>query len=171
MGNKVFNWTRRRMDDPSLSPGGAAWNKYTRTANYARWAYYDGNSGNKDVWNVYVAPGADASIPRIDNLHNNYNSRVSDRYVEDASFLRIKNITITYSLPKSAVKKMHMQEFRISANIQNLWTFTGYTGYDPEVGSQNGQYSMTGQGMLMYGVDTGRVPSPRTIIFGVEVIF
>ena len=171
VGNKVFNWTRRRMDDPSLSPGGAAWNKYTRTAHYARWAYYDGNSGNKDVWNVYVAPGADASIPRIDNLHNNYNSRVSDRYVEDASFLRIKNITITYSLPKSAVKKMHMQEFRISANIQNLWTFTGYTGYDPEVGSQNGQYSMTGQGMLMYGVDTGRVPSPRTIIFGVEVIF
>ena len=171
VGNKVFNWTRRRMDDPSLSPGGAAWNKYTRTANYARWAYYDGNSGNTDVWNVYVAPGADASIPRIDNLHGNYNSRVSDRYVEDASFLRIKNITVTWSLPKSAVKKMHMQEFRISANIQNPWTFTGYTGYDPEVGSQNGQYSMTGQGMLMYGVDTGRVPSPRTIIFGVEVIF
>jgi len=171
IGNKVFNWTRRRMDDPSLTPGGAAWNKYTRTANYARWAYYDGNSGNTDVWNVYVAPGADPSIPRIDNLHNNYNSRVSDRYVEDASYLRLKNITITYSFPKTLANKLHMSELRVSANIQNLWTFTGYTGYDPEVGSQNGQYSMTGQGMLMYGVDTGRVPSPRSVIFGIEANF
>ncbi|MBR1388145.1 MAG: TonB-dependent receptor [Prevotella sp.] len=171
VGNKVFNWTRRRMDDPSLTPGGAAWNKYVRTSNYAKWAYYDGNSGNLDVWNVYVAPGADPSIPRIDNLHNNYNSRVSDRYVEDASYLRIKNVTLTYTLPKNLSKKFYMQEVRLSANIQNVYTFTGYTGYDPEVGSQNGQYSMSGQGMLMYGVDTGRVPAPRSVIFGIEATF
>ena len=171
VGNKVFNWTRRRMDDPSLTPGGAAWNKYVRTSNYAKWAYYDGNSGNLDVWNVYVAPGAAPSIPRIDNLHNNYNSRVSDRYVEDASYLRIKNVTLTYTLPKNLSKKFYMQEVRLSANIQNVYTFTGYTGYDPEVGSQNGQYSMSGQGMLMYGVDTGRVPAPRSVIFGIEATF
>ena len=171
VGNKVFNWTRRRMDDPSLTPGGAAWNKYTRTAGYARWAYYDGNSGNTDVWNVYVASGSNPSIPRIDNLHNNYNSRVSDRYVEDASYLRLKNITVTYTMPKDFAKKLHMSQLRVSANVQNLWTLTRYTGYDPEVGSQNGQYSMTGQGMLMYGVDTGRVPSPRSVIFGIEANF
>ena len=171
VGNKVFNWTRRRMDDPSLTPGGAAWNKYKRTGNYARWAYRDGNSGNQDVWNVYVAPGADPSIPRIDNMHSNYNSRVSDRYVEDASYLRIKNITLTYSVPKNTLKKYHLSELRFSCNIQNVWTLTGYTGYDPEVGSQNGQYSMTGQGMLMYGVDTGRIPSPRSIILGIDATF
>lgn len=171
VGNKVFNWTRRRMDDPSLTPGGAAWNKYVRTANYAKWAYIDGNSGNLDVWNVYVAPGAEPSIPRIDNLHNNYNSRVSDRYVEDASYLRIKNITLTYNVPKNLLKKYHLSDLRLSANIQNVCTLTGYTGYDPEVGSQNGQYSMSGQGMLMYGVDTGRVPSPRSFIFGIEATF
>lgn len=171
VGNKVFNWTRRRMDDPSLTPGGAAWNKYVRTANYAKWAYVDGNSGNLDVWNVYVAPGAEPSIPRIDNLHNNYNSRVSDRYVEDASYLRIKNITLTYNVPKNLLKKFHLSDLRLSANIQNVCTLTGYTGYDPEVGSQNGQYSMSGQGMLMYGVDTGRVPSPRSFIFGIEATF
>ena len=171
VGNKVFNWTRRRMDDPSLTPGGAAWNKYTRTGSYARWAYHDGNSGNLDVWNVYVAEGAEPSIPRIDNLHSNYNSRVSDRYVEDASYLRIKNITLTYNVPKQLLKKYYLSDLRLSANIQNVWTLTGYTGYDPEVGSQNGQYSMTGQGMLMYGVDTGRVPAPRSIIFGIEAKF
>lgn len=171
VGNKVFNWTRRRMDDPSLTPGGAAWNKYVRTGNYAKWAYADGNSGNLDVWNVYVADGAEPSIPRIDNLHNNYNSRVSDRYVEDASYLRIKNITLTYNVPKKLLKKYHLSDLRLSANVQNVYTFTGYTGYDPEVGSQNGQYSMSGQGMLMYGVDTGRVPSPRSFIFGIEATF
>jgi len=171
VGNKVFNWTRRRMDDPSLTPGGAAWNKYVRTGNYARWAYHDGNSGNLNVWNVYVAEGAEPSIPRIDNLHSNYNSRVSDRYVEDASYLRIKNITLTYSIPKKYCKKLYMQDLRLSANIQNVATITGYTGYDPEVGSQNGQYSMSGQGMLMYGVDTGRVPAPRSVIFGIEATF
>ena len=171
VGNKVFNWTRRRMDDPSLTPGGAAWNKYVRTANYAKWVYYDGNSGNLGVWNVYVAEGAEPSIPRIDNLHQNYNSRISDRYVEDASYLRIKNITLTYNVPKKVLKKYYLTDLRLSANVQNVWTLTGYTGYDPEVGSQNGQYSMSGQGMLMYGVDTGRVPAPRSVIFGIEATF
>ena len=171
VGNKVFNWTRRRMDDPSLTPGGAAWNKYVRTSNYAKWDYYDGNSGNTNVWNVFVAPGAEPSIPRIDNLHNNYNSRVSDRYVEDASYLRIKNITLTYNVPKKFIKRYYLSDLRFSINIQNVWTLTSYTGYDPEVGSQNGQYSMTGQGMLMYGVDTGRVPAPRSVIFGIEATF
>ncbi len=171
VGNKVFNWTRRRMDDPSLTPGGAAWNKNVRTGNYARWDYHDGNSGNLDVWNVYVAPGAEASIPRIDNLHNNYNSRVSDRYVEDASYLRIKNITLSYTVPKKLIKKYYLSDLRLSVNVQNVYTFTPYTGYDPEVGSQNGQYSMTGQGMLMYGVDTGRIPAPRSVIFGIEATF
>ena len=171
VGNKVFNWTRRRMDDPSLTPGGAAWNKYVRTGNYAKWAYYDGNSGNQDIWNIYVAEGAEPSIPRIDNLHSNYNSRVSDRYVEDASYLRIKNVTLTYNVPKKLIKKYYLSDLRLSCNVQNVWTLTGYTGYDPEVGSQNGQYSMTGQGMLMYGVDTGRVPAPRSVIFGIEANF
>ena len=172
VGNKVFNWTRRRMDEPSLI-GGAASNKYARTRNYAQWAYYDGNSGNQDVWNVYVAPGADPSETRIDNTHSNFNMRVSDRYVEDASYLRIKNIVLAYSVPKSVIKKFYLQNLKLSANIQNVYTFTGYTGYDPEVGSQNGQnsYSFTGQGMLMYGVDTGKVPSPRTILFGIEATF
>lgn len=170
VGNKVFNWTRRRMDEPSLI-GGAASNKYPRAGAYAQWAYYDGNSGNQNVWNVYVASGADDSMSRIDNTHNNFNSRVSDRYVEDASYLRIKNIVLSYSFNPKKLKKYYLQGLKLSANIQNVYTFTGYTGYDPEVGSQNGQYSMSGQGMLMYGVDTGKVPSPRSFIFTLDATF
>ncbi len=170
VGNKVFNWTRRRMDEPSMLQGYIA-NKFARVGNYAHWAYADGNSGNTDVWNVYVAPGADDSMPRIDSNHSNYNSRVSDRYVEDASYLRIKNIVLSYSLPKKWIRKVYLQNLNVSFNVQNVCTFTGYTGYDPEVGSQNGQYTMQGQGMLMYGVDTGKVPSPRAFIFGIDATF
>lgn len=170
VGNKVFNWQRRQMDEPSLLSGSVT-NKFTRVNNYAKWAYRDGNPGNQDVWNVYVVEGADPSETRIDNNHGNYNSRVSDRYVEDADYLRIKNIVLSYSFPRSICKKLMLQSLKLSGNVQNVYTFTGYTGYDPEVGSQNGQYSMSGQGMLMYGVDTGRVPSPRSFIFTLEATF
>lgn len=170
IGNKVFNWTRRRMDEPSMISGSVS-NKYMRVRNYAKWAYYDGNSGNLNVWNVHVADGADDSMPRIDSQHNNFNSRVSDRYVEDASYLRIKNIVIVYDVPKRWIRNAYIKSLRISANMQNLYTFTGYTGYDPEVGSQNGQFSMSGQNMLLYGVDTGSVPSPRSFIIGIQATF
>lgn len=145
VGNKVFNWTRRQMDEPSLLSGSIT-NKYARTLGFARWSYYDGNSGNDNVWNVYIAPDTDPSVTRIDNEHGNYNSRVSDRYVEDASYLRIKNIVLSYSFPRNSVKKLYLQSLKLSASVQNIYTFTGYTGYDPEVGSTNGQYSMSGTG-------------------------
>lgn len=170
VGNKVFNWTRRQMDEPSLLSGSIT-NKYSRTAGFARWAYRDGNSGNDNVWNVYIAQGTDPSVTRIDNEHGNYNSRVSDRYVEDADYLRFKNIVLSYSFPRNIVKKLSLQNLKLSANLQNIYTITGYSGYDPEVGSSNGQYSMQGQGMLMYGVDTGRVPSPRSFIFTLDATF
>ena len=170
VGKKVFHWMRRYMDEPS-KVNSKATNKFLQANDYAKWAYYDGNSGNQNVWNVYVAPGANNAETRIDNLHSNYNSRISDRYVEDASYLRLKNITLTYTFPKNLIKRFYLENLRLSANVQNLYTFTGYTGYDPEVGSQNGQYSMSGQSMLMYGVDTGRVPAPRSFIFGIEATF
>ena len=170
LGNEVFNWTRRRMDEPSMI-GGAASNKFTRVNGYARWCYYDGNTGNDDVWNVYVSPDSDPLIPRIDNQHGNFNSRVSDRYVEKADYLRLKNVVLTYSFPKRMIKKLKLQKLALTANVQNVYTFTGYSGFDPEVGSQNGQYSMSGQGMLMYGVDTGKIPTPRSFILGVELTF
>ena len=170
VGNKVFNWQRRQMDEPSLLSGSVT-NKFTRVSNYAKWAYRDGNSGNQNVWNVYVVEGADPSETRIDNNHGNYNSRVSDRYVEDADYLRIKNIVLSYSFPRSICKKLMLQSLKLSGNVQNVYTLTGYTGYDPEVGSQNGQYSMSGQGMLMYGVDTGKVPTSRSFVFTLDATF
>lgn len=170
LGGKVFNWSRRMMDEPSPL-NSAMTNKYKRVNNYAHIAFYDGDNTNSNIWNQYVAPGADPSETRIDRNKGNRNFRVSDRYIEDASYLRIKNITLSYSFPQKLIQKAKMQKCALSVNIQNVWTFSRYTGYDPEVGSQNGQYSFSGQGMLLYGVDTGKIPTPRTYIATVEITF
>lgn len=166
-GNKAFNWLRRNLDNPN-----ATGNKAKNTANYARIGYYDGNPENKDVWNAYVLPGADSQLPRI-SIGSDYNdnSRVSDRFVEDASFLRIQNIVLGYTFPKHWLRKLGIANMRMYANVKNVYTFTKYTGYDPEIGSTQGQYSYSGQSMLMYGVDTGRCPSPRIYTFGLDLTF
>ncbi len=166
VGNKAFNWLRRRIDNPNSSG-----NVHSRTADYCRLGYVDGNSSNKDIWNIYVLPGADDSQVRMGGVDPNTNSAVSSRFVEDASFLRIQNISLGYTVPKRYTAKLKIESLRFYANLQNVYTFTKYTGYDPEVGSTQGQYSYSGQSMLMYGVDTGRIPSPRIYTFGLDLTF
>ncbi len=94
------------------------------------------------------------------------NSETSDRYIEDGSYLRIKNIMIGYTFPKRWISKARIESLRIYANIQNLYTFTKYTGYDPEVGI-NPQDSSG----FTFGYDAGRYPAPRLISFGLNISF
>lgn len=166
VGNKVMNWMRRRIDDPR-STG----NLRQNTANYAKLGYVDESSSNTDIWNVYVLPGADDSQVRMGSLDPNHNSAVSSRFVEDASYLRIQNISLGYTLPKKYTTKLKLEKLRVYANLQNVYTFTKYTGYDPEVGASQGQYSYSGQSMLFYGVDVGRIPTPRIYTIGIDLTF
>lgn len=170
VGGKVFNYTRRRTDEPSAISGSYN-NKSKSVVNYAHLGYTDGNPDNKNVWNVYVLPGADTLQSRIDYNNGNYNSRVSDRYVENGDYLRIKTLSFTYSMPKRMVKRWKMQALNFTLSLQNLYTITGYSGYDPEVGSNNGQYSFNSSGMMLYGVDTGRIPTPRSALFTIDTTF
>ena len=94
------------------------------------------------------------------------NDRLSDRYVEDASYIRLKNITLGYTLEKKWLKACHLENVRIYCNIQNLHTWTKYKGYDPEVGASTQDSSG-----LVYGLDFGRYPSPTTYSFGLNVTF
>jgi len=166
VGNKVMNWLRRRIDDPR-STG----NLHQNTANYAKLGYLDGNSTNNDIWNVYVLPGADSEQVRLGTQDPNHNSAVSSRFVEDGSFLRIQNISIGYTLPKKITTKLKVDRLRVYANLQNVYTFTKYKGFDPEVGASQGQYSYSGQSMLFYGVDVGRIPTPRIYTVGIDLTF
>ncbi len=170
IGGKVFNFNRRMMDEPSPL-NSTMTNKFKRVAGYAHIGYRDGDATNTNIWNQYVMDGADPTETRIDADKGNQNYRVSDRYVEDGSYLRIKNIALSWSLPKEWIKKAKFQSLKLTCNVQNAWTFTRYTGYDPEIGAQNGQYSFSGQGMLLYGVDTGKVPAPRTYLLSIDATF
>jgi hypothetical protein len=115
------------------------------------------------ISNVYVInEGTD--IPRLTNYSANANNRISDRFIEDGSYLRIRNLVLGYSVPSKITAKLKMESLRMYVNIQNLYTFTSYKGYDPEVGSINQQ-------MLLTGIDNGRYPSQRIYTFGLNVGF
>ncbi len=84
--------------------------------------------------------------------------------IEDGSFLRINNVTLGYTLPKIVASKLLMQNFRIYATVNNLRTFTKYTGYDPEVTARNSD-------PLTSGVDFAAYPRSRAYVLGVNATF
>ena len=119
----------------------------------------------EDIENVKLS-NPNTSLPRAGRSQPYNNSRISDRYIEDGSYLRIKNIALGYTLPKTITRKIKMESIRVYTNIQNLVTFTKYTGYDPEVGVN--PQDATG---YTFGFDLGRYPAPRIISFGLNVSF
>ncbi len=118
----------------------------------------------KTVANRWTPENTNTSTPRVVPSDPNQNSRISSRYIEDGSFLRISNVTLGYSLPQQYLVKSPLSAIRIYAKVQNLYTFTNYSGYDPEVGAFN-------QDALLTGVDNGRFPMPRTFLCGVNINF
>jgi hypothetical protein len=110
------------------------------------------------VLDRYTSTNTNATLPRYNQWHNN-NFRVSDRFVEDGSFLRIQNVSFGYNLPKDLIKKAKLTNARLYVSMQNLYTFTKYTGYDPELGSFNNN-------IRYMNVDDGHYPNPRTFTIG-----
>ena len=113
--------------------------------------------------NVRVS-NPNTKTPRASIQDPNDNDRISDRYIEDGSYIRLKNISIGYTFDKKLVRKLHIDNLRVYANIQNLLTITSYDGYDPEVGVSTASPNV-------YGLDNGRYPSPTTYSVGLSVSF
>jgi TonB-dependent starch-binding outer membrane protein SusC len=82
--------------------------------------------------------------------------------VEDGSFLRINNVTLGYTLPSAMMKRARISSLRIYATVNNLATFTNYTGYDPEVNTRRAD-------PLTQGVDFAGYPRTRTFVFGINL--
>ena len=117
-----------------------------------------------DITNVKVK-NPDAGLPRPSLYGDpNDNDRISDRYIEDGSYLRVRNISLGYTFPKQMLSKAKIESLLLYTNIQNLWTITGYSGYDPEVGVSTTSANV-------YGLDNGRYPSPTTYSVGVNLTF
>ena len=104
-----------------------------------------------------------ASVPKYE-FGNTFNNRFSSRFVEDASYLRLKNLTIGYSLNPETLAKLRLNRLRIYASGTNIWTLTNYSGADPEVNSLDG--STTAQGLDLY-----TFPQVRTILIGLNLGF
>jgi hypothetical protein len=101
------------------------------------------------------------TYPRLVSTDPNNNQRPSDFYVEDGSFLRLRNLQLGYNLPSRLLQKMKLSELRIYASANNLFTITNYSGFDPDIGT-NGW-------ILDTGIDKGYYPSNRTIGGGIKI--
>jgi len=172
-GNKLLNYNLMGQGWNGLVHMNSVWtNQHTSISDRARLevidaqkTYTDGTWWRDDVTNVRVS-NPDTKTPRPSISDPNDNDRLSTRYIEDGSYLRVKNVSLGYTFPKAVLAKMKVDNLRLYCNIQNLYTFTRYRGYDPEVGAST--QDSTG---LTFGVDNGRYPSPLTCSFGVNLTF
>lgn len=158
VGGKVYNYLEELCANPYNMTGQIVKNK-----NFAQVSLIDAD-GERTLENMYVSNAATAQVQRITASDANTNNRVSDRFVEDGSYLRMKTITLGYPLTKPWLKKMQLSNFRIYASVQNAFTITGYSGYDPEIGAYN-------QDVKLRGIDFARYPSPRTYTFGINIAY
>jgi TonB-linked SusC/RagA family outer membrane protein len=117
-----------------------------------------------EATNFWTPDNPNSNIPAPRASFGNNNLVMSDRFLEDASFLRIQNIRLGYSLPVRWANKVKMSHLKIYFSGQNLYVFTKYNGLDPEVGSQN-------QNPILSNIDYGRYPSPRVMTFGINAEF
>ncbi len=141
-GNQIFN--------------GTSFYKRSSTANW--------NLG-RDMVNRWTGEGSqnDARYPRMNAADVN-NSLMSDRYIEDGSYMRIKNLQLGYNISTSFLSKLKLSQARVYINAQNLLTFTKYSGLDPEIG-------MNGFSALDLGVDRGFYPQARIFSAGLTATF
>ena len=125
------------------------------------------NYTNNLLARYWTGEGSTNKFPRFSSgSHNNFkcNSYNSDIFIQDADYLKIRNITFGYDL-KRAIKKLPFQMLRLFVTGQNLFTFTKYDGMDPEVGSGAPGYSWSS------GIDTGFYPSPKVYMAGISIKF
>ena len=102
------------------------------------------------------------NIPRADYEDRNLTSR----FVEDGSFVRLQSINLSYELPSDAAQSIGLNSFQLYSNIENVFLWTKYTGFDPEVSVARGQKAITSQNL-----DYGAYPRTLNVTFGVKIGF
>lgn len=128
------------------------------------------SNGAANAVNAYRAPGTrGADDPGYTNTtvkgaYQDPAITVSDRFIEDASYVRLKNLSFGYTIPEGWLSKARIKALRIYVSAQNSWTWTKYTGYDPES-------SRAGQSLIDRGVDQGVYPNNKSVQGGVQLTF
>jgi hypothetical protein len=115
--------------------------------------------------------GTSNSMPRVSWLGSTNNKTPSSRFLEDGSYVRLKNLQIGYSIPGKWMGRAHIKGLRFYVTSQNLLTITKYTGLDPEMHVSDNVKSESNRGDLAAGIDWGTYPSARSYIFGANLNF
>ncbi len=140
VGNEIFNGVRQ----------------YTENMTFG-----DNDNQLATINRRWRQPGDRAPVPRINGTYNN---DITSHYLEDGSFLRIKNISFGYNLPKSWIKGAKLSSARVYLNLQNIWVWTDYSGYDPEV-------NYSGIDPVRAGTDFFTFPQPTSMMAGINLKF
>ena len=114
--------------------------------------------------NRWQEEGQDTDIPRLVGNDPANNRRDSDRFVEDGDYLRLKTVSLGYTLPKSVISNIGLDRLRVYVSGYNLWTATGYSWFDPEVSTFNTSNGASGTDFLTF-------PQPKSVVFGINVGF
>ena len=125
------------------------------------------NAGTQ-VLKAWTPTNTNTNIPRAVSSDPNQNARPSDRFLEDGSYLRLKNISIGYNLAGNSLQSLTkgvVKNFRVYVSAQNILTFTNYSGYDPEVGNRTPNNSLTN------GIDYFSYPQPKSFQVGIQAGF
>ncbi|MBP7508473.1 MAG: TonB-dependent receptor [Prolixibacteraceae bacterium] len=131
---------------------------------YREFSNSPNNNYTNEVYTKYwTGEGSTNRYPAFTHGKNTNFKELSDLYIEDGDYVKISNISIGYDL-KSVIKKLPLQKLRIYITAQNLFTFTKYSGFDPEVGYGNSESWAS-------GIDIGYYPSPKTILGGINIVF
>ncbi|MBV9963317.1 MAG: TonB-dependent receptor [Parafilimonas sp.] len=115
------------------------------------------------VMNRFTSTNTNATLPRY-NQYSQNNLKISDRFIESGSYLRIQTVSLGYNLPLHWINKAKMSSCRIYVSGQNLYTFTKYSGFDPELGAFNSN-------VLTQNIDYGHYPNPRSVTVGANIVF
>lgn len=147
-GNKIYNYTRARMEQTN-----------------------EVNNHAASLLNSWTPSNTNTDIPRYTRDDPNDNKRrASDRWLESGSFFRLKTLEIGYTLPTQLLSKASLKNTRIFFAADNLFTATKYKGYTPDLGV-NSDDNGGGSSMMTAGTDYGRFPLARTIMFGLQASF
>ncbi len=116
-------------------------------------------NGGKWMLDAWTPENPNTDIPRV---RDSYIDKTSDRFVEDASFIRVSNIQLSYTVPNKILSRVKMQNLMVYASLQNYFTITKYSGFDPEMHSG-------GNSNLNLGYDKHNYPSVKSLTFGVKI--
>jgi len=166
-----LNVNYKNFDLSILAQGVQGNDVYFLYGNFAYEAQARGFNSYRDILNRWTPNNRNTNIPKVSTDDRNGNRRISTRFLEDGSYLRIRNITLGYNFT-DLIQSEFMQNLRLYLQVQNAFTFTSYPGLDPEIqANANDTDGFNVSSDLAVGIDWGTVPAPRIFTAGVRVEF